>query len=514
MPDEKIARLADALVERGLRHAFGVTGSGASMALIMGLESRGVAYHGVAHEAAAAIMAGTVASTSGRPSVSISIKGPGLANMLPGVAFNHFEGNPALSIAESFGPDAPSHKMHKQLDHPALLSPVAKAITGPGEDDTGRALDLAFAEVPGPVHIELGGAAGADGSVDVATGATSLPDDRHIGLPAGARRPAVIAGSLGARRGFGEALSALRVPVFTTAAAKGLIDEASPYSAGVYTGAGGELAPETTILGTADLVVGIGLRNTEVLAANRLAPGSILADSVDGGLADGFNGGLVLTGDEGVLGLIEGLRKYQWGADVIAGALELLRAELLTGWLPGDCFEMMNGLDWDHGLVLDTGSFCTVGEHVWLASRDRPFLGSSNGRFMGAGIPSAIGASLAGPGLPLFCVVGDGGVRPYGAEIGVAVELGLPICFLLMSDGRYGSVAGAPGTRIYSERAVNVARPSWWRTADSMGCPAGVVESTVEFAAAADGWNRTGPLFLQASFDRDHYAAMTGRVRP
>ena len=96
MPDEKIARLADALVERGLRHAFGVTGSGASMALIMGLESRGVAYHGVAHEAAAAIMAGTVASTSGRPSVSISIKGPGLANMLPGVAFNHFEGNPAL----------------------------------------------------------------------------------------------------------------------------------------------------------------------------------------------------------------------------------------------------------------------------------------------------------------------------------------------------------------------------------------------------------------------------------
>jgi thiamine pyrophosphate-dependent acetolactate synthase large subunit-like protein len=38
------------------------------------------------------------------------------------------------------------------------------------------------------------------------------------------KRPLVIAGGLAARLGWGEKLSALRVPVMTTAIAKGLID--------------------------------------------------------------------------------------------------------------------------------------------------------------------------------------------------------------------------------------------------------------------------------------------------
>ena len=513
MSDAKMASLAEILVQKGLTHAFGVAGSGASMALIMELEARGVAYHRVSHEAAGAIMAGTVARVSGLPSVSISIKGPGAVNMLPGVAHNHFEGNPALSVSESYGPDADAHRMHKRLNHPVLFSSITKVIGSLSDEGAGAdgVLDLAFAEVPGPVHIDLTGLSQLQSSS--ASQPLNAPLVTDITLPANVRRPVVIVGSLASRRPWSEALAALKIPVFTTASAKGIIDEGSPFSAGVFTGVGGELTPERSVLRTADMVIGIGLRNTEVIAANPLVAGSILIDQVDGGLSDGFDAQLVLTGDETTRGLLQELLGHQWGTGEIARALEPLRAELSTGWLPGACFDALNALGWNHGLVLDTGSFCTVGEHAWLASQQRPFWGSSNGRFMGSAIPTAIGASLARPGLPVFCVVGDGGVRPYNAEIGVAVELGLPICFVLMSDGRYGSVAGAPNSRPYSELAVNIARPSWWRTAESMGCPALAVETAPEFATAVESWDRSGPLFVEAAFDRDAYAAMTERVR-
>ena len=494
-----------------MAHAFGVAGSGDSMSLVLALEERGVTYHGVSHEGAGAIMAGSVSAISHNPSASLSIKGPGLANMLPGIVHNHFETNPALSISESFGPGIPAHRKHKRLDQPSLVSTVVKAVSGTEEGVEGL-LDIATAEVPGPVHLELGGLAkSAVGAVSPNEGADSKPGAPR--LPTGVHRPAVVAGSLAARRYWGLRLSELSIPVFTTAAAKGLIDEASPYSAGVFTGNGLDLTPEATLLREADTVIGIGLRNTEVILAGSLPDPSLLVDQVDCGFELGFDAPLVIVDDEAVLGLIEDLLHFEWGAREIAEAHRNLREELLPGWLPGACFAALNDVEWDHGLVLDTGSFCTVGEYIWRASPERPFTGSGNGRFMGTAIPTAVGTALARPGAPLICVMGDGGVRPYGSEIGLAVDLGLPIAFFLMSDGRYGSVAGPRGQRRYSERAVNVSRPSWRAAAEAIGCPAVRVESTAELIVALENWDRAGPLFVEATFDRDAYAAMTARVR-
>jgi len=107
--------------------------------------------------------------------------------------------------------------------------------------------------------------------------------------------------------------------------------------------------------------------------------------------------------------------------------------------------------------------------------------------------------------------MGDGGVRMYVADLRVAVEERLPILFLLLSDGRLGSVAGDP---TLSRRATAVAGASWYRVAEAMDCPGHRVKDVDGLLAALARWRWSeGPLFVEAVFDPDRYAAMTRDVR-
>src|SRR5262245_10387996 len=110
-----VQEMAVTLFSEGVRSCFGVTGSGLSWRLATALESCGVPYHAVGHEAAAAIMAGAFARQSGTLGCSLSIKGPGLANMIGGMLSNRYEQLPVLSISEAYDPAQPSSRMHKRL---------------------------------------------------------------------------------------------------------------------------------------------------------------------------------------------------------------------------------------------------------------------------------------------------------------------------------------------------------------------------------------------------------------
>ncbi len=521
--DEEIRLLARTLIDDGLQYAFGVTGSGPSLLLITELEALGAQYFPVFHEASAALMAGAASRMTNKVSISISIKGPGLANMLPGIVSNHFEGNPSLSISEAYGEGAPSYRMHKRLDHGALLSSVTKGVLSMQElDRLPSLLDRARSEVPGPVHLELckrDRAEGSDRSPPLAE--ESQPQastqilDQVIDYIRDCQRPALIVGSLAARRSWRDQLSSLSIPVFSTVAAKGVLDEGLPQSAGVFTGDGNELALETELLEEADLVIGIGLRNTEILSPKPFVSPTVLLDEV-AGLAAGITAQVSLT--DGRPSTIEQsldeLKRKSWGLEKISLLKKGLQEALLDGsWLPAPCFEVLNDLDYEYSFTLDTGSFCTIGEHLWDASSLRPFLAASNGRYMGTAIPLALGMAICQEHKPTFCVMGDGGMGMYSSEIKVAIQQKLPICFILMSDGLYGSVACAPTSPARSRAAVTVPEPSWWQAIERMGCESHQVESRDAFECIVRSWSRDAPLFIEAVFDPIPYSEMTRKLR-
>ena len=517
----RISELAAALVDSGVARAFGVPGSGLSWQLITSLSDRNVPFIGTRHEGAAAIMAGASARQAGSLGCVITIKGPGLANALPGMASNRFEQCPVLSISEAFGPSTPRFRMHKRLDQFALMSPIAKACATLGEpQDSVRVLaSIARAEVPGPVHLDL--FAETDARIEHFAPAggpeTARLDAPHVAMLRAARRPVIIAGSLASRREWGARLASLRIPVFTTAAAKGVVDEHLPHAAGVYTGDGKALAPETIVLPEADLVIGLGLRNVEVLVPKKLTAPLLLIDAADGSTADGFGPAMTLASasDQAFETVLDELAATEWGMDLVANSVNSLRTHLLQArWLPARALAALErAVPTRTRLVTDTGSFCTVIEHLWRARSSAAFLASANGRYMGTGIPMALGVSLAEPGVPVVCVIGDGGMM-YAAELKLAVERQLPIVFILMSDGRYGSIVAGASTPDLDLRAVTMARPSWLRTADGLGLQSFAARSEDEFERALASWSPSdGPMFIEATFEPESYAAMTAGIR-
>jgi acetolactate synthase I/II/III large subunit len=509
-----MAALADALGAEGLRAIFGIPGSGLSLQLITQLERRGVPFHGASHEASAAIMAGAFGARSGTLGCSISIRGPGVGNALAGVLTNHYEQRATLSIAEALGPAVAIGMAHKRLDHSVATRAYVKAYATLGEPvATVTALATAArTEVPGPVHLDL--IADETYILHISAPEAQRPFDPEVTrLLERAKRPLVIAGSLAARRSWGTRVGALRVPVFTTFAAKGVMDERGAFAAGVFTGDGKALAPETRLLSDADLIVGLGLRRGELLRPP-VWPCPVLLLDVVPGVADGLSATRVVANaaDTDFESVLSELDQRAWGADRVAEAIAVVRRRLLEdSWLPGRVYEAVATAVDPACFVADTGWFCTVAEHVWRAPTAGAFLASANGRSMGTALPMAIGAALADRSGPTVCAVGDGGVRMYIADLRLAVEERLPILFLLLSDGRLGSVTGDGSL---SRRATAVAGASWFRVAEAMDCPGHHVKDIGGLLAVLERWRWSeGPLFVEAVFDQERYAMMTRDIR-
>ena len=240
-----------------------------------------------------------------------------------------------------------------------------------------------------------------------------------------ARQPIVVAGTLAMRAGLSELLGKLQVPVFTTAAAKGLVDETLPNSAGVYTGVGLELSPEHDLFDQADLVVCIGIRPNEVLATRPFTRPAVNlgATAEPGSEAFAFAASAGIDTADQVLARLD---EKSWGLDQVAAAQGRIEGAMLSNqFLPAHVFARVQA-HFRHAVrgVFDTGYFCTIAEHAWRARTASHCLMSGQARYMGTGIPMGLGAAIYDPSLPTTVFVGDGGIGPFVAEVKIAVGSG------------------------------------------------------------------------------------------
>ena len=493
------AEVAAAVVAATAGPVLAVPGGGTSLAVLDAVQDLGRDVVTVHHEATAAIAAGAVGALSGRPGAAVTIKGPGLANLVPGLGLATLEGRPVLALVEAHAAD--STAVHKRMDHAALAAGVAKGL-GAAADAVAvaAAARLAAAERPGAVVLELIAGPPVDPGRGPGPGtAAGAPEPAVLTVLAAAARPLVVAGAAATRVGWAAALAAADVPVATSAAAKGLVDERTPPAAGVVTGAGGPRSPEAALLAEADLVVAVGLDDHELLAP---LPGPRVV-RVDPSAVD-------------PAALLDALRSDGWDLAAVHARLLGLR-DTLTGaeaWLPAAVLAAVADRHPTARLVVDTGDHCTVAEHAWLATDPAGFLGAGASRWMGTGLATGLGAALHDPSRPTVVAVGDGGVGPAFGELTLAAERRLPLLVVVLDDGGFASIRGR--ARAGGHRTAPLEHPPrrWARAAEGLGLHAAEVRGSAALEAALAGWSPAdGPLLLHCHHDPAAYATMVEGLR-
>lgn len=531
-----------ALVGAGVDRVFGVPGGGSSLDLVAAAHRRGLPFALARHETAAVIMAAATAELSGRPGAALVTRGPGVANAANGVAHASLDRAPVLLVADGFTGAERAFANHQWFDHAAMLAPVTKAAAkalepGIAAGPTAATL-LASALTPprGPALLELSGAAARAPAAlppprsnaetaSSAPGTEALADAKR--LLAGARRPVLVAGLEAATpegcAALRALLEALGCPGLVTYKAKGVVPDAHPLFAGVFTGG----AAEAPVLADADLILLAGADPVEFIpqpwryrapvveigTAPRAAHYTTPAAALHGPLA-----GLLAS-------LAEGAGRSAWTASEIGERRASWLARLANaptggnrGLSPQVVVEAAQAAcrraGADPRVAVDAGAHMFPATTFWRASRPRDILISNGLSTMGFALPAGIAAALHDPARGAIAFTGDGGLLMALGELATAAALAAKLVVVVFNDASLSLIDIKRGARALPEGALGWPRADFTAAMRAFGGMALRAATEDEYAAALDrALSAKGPALVDVLVDPESYTAQIEALR-
>lgn len=119
----------------------------------------------------------------------------------------------------------------------------------------------------------------------------------------------------------------------------------------------------------------------------------------------------------------------------------------------------------------DGGNTSVWSYYVNRVYEPRSFLWAADSGHLGSGVPYALGAKLAHPELPVYCITGDGSFGFNAMEMETARREGIPIIVVIADDQAWGMIKGGQKL-VYHERycGVDLADVRYDKMAEAMGC--------------------------------------------
>ncbi|RGP38829.1 5-guanidino-2-oxopentanoate decarboxylase [Pseudotabrizicola alkalilacus] len=459
-------RLVEGLAARGVEVVFGIPGVH-TVELYRGLAGSSLRHVTARHEQGAAFMADGYARVTGKPGVAFVITGPGLTNALTAMAQARADSVPMLvvsgvnrrdSLGQGFG------LLHELPDQAGMVRALCPTLRVSAPEMLGPVLDRAFALMlgarPSPVHIEV--------PTDVmALEAGALPPALPLARRApeaaalagatqqlnAARRVVILAGG-GTKAAAGPLCAlaeALDAPVVQTVNARGVMFghalgvPASPSldavraliaGADLVLAVGTELAPTDYDMyvrgGFPDLS---GMIRIDACAEQLARHPAALRIQADAGLALAALAQAVAARQADGPARAEATRRAAWAE--LAGLHPAMQAqqkivEAMRDALPG-------------AILLGDSTQPVYAANLYY-DHDRAggwFNAATGYGALGFGPGAAIGAALAAPGVPVVCLIGDGGLQFSAAELRTARDEGLPISFVVWNNAGYREIAEA-----------------------------------------------------------------------
>lgn len=460
------------LLERhGVTHVFGIPGAKIDSVFIALAESS-IELVVCRHEQNAAFMAQAMGRLTGTVGVCLVTSGPGVTNLVTGLATATAEGDPVLAIGGEVPLDDRFKHTHQSLDGVDVMHPVTKfaqsALTihalpeifgkavraaesgRPGAAFLGLPKDVGLAEFPG----ELGPGWGRP----LRLGAAHPEALREAAaLINGSRKPILLLGMQASQPRLADSLRAFlqRVGAPYCATFQGPGPWAFPDH---YVGRVGLFRnqPADRLLDAADCVITVGFDAIEYDPSlwNTGNPRPLVAIDVEAPDQDqAFLPAVELIGD--LTATLEALAP-QLQVSVDADHLrsgDALAAEVLATAAEGAALggtpvhplrvihELRQVVTPDTTLALDVGSHYIWMNRYFPSAGPRQLLVSNGQQTLGVALPWAIAANLHRPGSPVISVSGDGGFLFTATELETAKRIGSRFVHLIWNSGSYDMVA-------------------------------------------------------------------------
>ncbi|MGL4236172.1 5-guanidino-2-oxopentanoate decarboxylase [Tabrizicola sp.] len=462
-------RLVEGLVARGVEVVFGIPGVH-TLELYRGLSAAGDKIRHVTprHEQGAGFMADGYARVSGKPGVAFVITGPGLTNTLTAMAQARADSIPMLVVSGLGRSDTLGKgwgRLHELPDQGAMVQTLCHSETVTDPKKLGEVLDRAFAAMtsgrPGPAHIQIstnmmGAACPELPPPSMGGAAVPLPLGRLRGIAQtlnNAERVVILAGG-GVRRAEAQLqklAEMLDAPVVLTANARGAMHDhrlcvpASP-----------SLPSVRKLIAAADQVLAIGTElgptDYDVYAKGGLPDlsGMIRIDICADQLAR-HPAKMPIKADAGPMmaALLPNLLPANRDGAARADATrEAARAELpgLYAHLPEQLDIVETIRDAMPGAIIVGDSTQPVYAANLYYDHDRPggwFNAATGYGALGYAPGAAVGAAIAAPGVPVVCLIGDGGLQFSPGEVRTALDEQLPITFIVWNNSGFREIAEA-----------------------------------------------------------------------
>jgi acetolactate synthase I/II/III large subunit len=522
------------LEAQGVTHVFGIPGAKID-AVFNALVDSKIQTVVCRHEQNAAMIAGGIGRMTGKAGVAIATSGPGVSNLVTGLATANSEGDPVVALGGAVATSETLKQLHQTMDAVSICKPVTKYSATVASSDTvsevvANAFRAAESGRPGAAYVNL--------PKDIMAAPCPhqvLPMPAYSGLgPAdnaaiaeaarvinSAENPVVLLGLLASKPANAVALRDFiggnHLPVVGTFQAAGAV---AAHLFENFGGRVGQLAnqPADRLLDSADLVITIGYDAVEYPPGdwNRNTERKLIhIDVLPADLDNAYRPYVELTGDiASTLNLLTPQLKRTQRSDLatmILKAIAAERAELAreSGVRSGTPIhplrlvaELQPFLSSDLTMCLDMGSF-----HLWLARhlysfKARQILISNGQQTLGIALPWAIAASIVRPSEKVMAMSGDGGFLFSGMELETAVRLKANIVQLVWIDGTYDMVGIQEVIKYGRKSGVDLGPVDVVKYAEAFGAAGKMIRTPDEIGPVMkEALNHTGPIIVGVHVD-------------
>lgn len=471
--------LVEALRNEGVSVIFGLVGSAFMDALDI-FPKAGIRFLPVRHEQNAAHMADGYARVTGRPGVCTGQNGPGITNMVTGIAAAYLAHSPVVLLSPHVTSASAGTDGFQEANQMKIFESIVKYQVHVNRADripeyVRNAFRIALAEL-GPVQVDFPrDYLYEEVDVDIIPPERYRTAARGPGAPEAlqmaaellsrAEFPVILAGlgvvNSGGQREVAALAEFLSAPVVTSYLHNDAFPASHPLMAGPI-GYGGSKAA-MRLLSKADVVLALGSRlsmfGTLPQYGMDFWPKKARLIQVD---QDHRQIGRVKPFDVGIIGDarlaaseilqrvralepgrqpdLERVREIQEEKEAWARELEELSASDRVPVSPRRALrELTAALPKEVVVTTDIGNICSVANAYLHFEAPRRFLAALSFGNCGFAYPAALGAKIGRPELPVLAIVGDGAWGMSLSEVLTAVQEQIPVVAAVFNNSEWGA---------------------------------------------------------------------------